>query len=275
MLDQKAMQALMQSLQQALQILQSASAAPGGDDEMDDENDGDADNMSPDASFDDGDADNMDDDEMDDDMDGEMDDEGEEDDELDKDMGSMGSGSNLSDRIAKLESHTGLKKSATNMPLVQRVDALEDWHLGEQYEGSVAQRVEQLEGVLGLASSDEAPDVIALDDLIKSAIAEGASLAVKNAFKEMGIADGKGGKPPKGRNLPNVGEMRKAAASTQYGRRRSQAPEFTDEALAKAAKDWSMEGEDLEAPIGLADALMAQFFAGRSGGSLEEFMGED
>jgi hypothetical protein len=273
MLDQKAMQALMQSLQQALQILQSASAAPGGDDEMDEGDDMGDDAMDPNASLDD----EMDEDEMGAEMGDEdgMDEDDEMGDDLDKDMGSMGSGSNLSDRIAKLESHTGLKKSATNMPLVQRVDALEDWHLGEQYEGSVAQRVEQLEGVLGLASSDEAPDVIALDDLIKSAIAEGASLAVKNAFKEMGIADGKGGKPPKGRNLPNVGEMRKAAASTQYGRRRSQAPEFTDEALAKAAKDWSMEGEDLEAPIGLADALMAQFFAGRSGGSLEEFMGED
>jgi hypothetical protein len=274
MLDQKAMQALMQSLQQALQILQSASAAPGGDDEMDEDDEMGDDAMDPNASLDD----EMDeDDEMGDEMgdEDEMDEDDEMGDDLDKDMGSMGSGSSLSDRIAKLESHTGLKKSATNMPLVQRVDALEDWHLGEQYEGSVAQRVEQLEGVLGLASSDEAPDVIALDDLIKSAIAEGAKIAVKNAFKEMGVTSGKGGKPPKGRNLPNVGEMRKAAASTQYGRRRSQAPEFTDEALAKAAKDWSMEGEDLEAPIGLADALMAQFYAGRSGGSLEEFMGED
>ena len=290
-MDPKAVPALLQLLQQMSQILQSASTAPHAEpdgDEGDDEMEG------ADASMDDAmgdeDGDEMDGadasmggDEMDEDDD-EMDD-----DSLDKDMDETmpmpkkkpnkmmgGGGSSLHDRISALESHTGLKKSARNLPLVQRVDALEDYHLGEQYEGSVLERVGQLEGVvLGKSASvdDEAPEEIALDDLIKAAVVEGSAKAVKLALKELGLNKSAG----RSRDLPDLQTMRKAAktGNPTYGRRRSQATELTDAQLQKSAQQWGFEGDDLDAPLTMADALLAQFHAGRIGGGLGDFMETD
>lgn len=291
-MDPKAVQALLQLLQQMSQILQSASAAPTGEpdgDEGDDEEMEGADASMDDDMGDEGDdmegADaSMGDDEMDEDDD-EMDD-----DSLDKDMDETmpmpkkkpskmmgGGGSSLHDRISALESHTGLKKSASNLPLVQRVDVLEDYHLGEQYEGSVLERVGQLEGiVLGKSASvdDAAPEEIALDDLIKAAVAEGSAKAVKLALQELGLNKSAG----RSRELPDLQTMRKAAktGNPTYGRRRSQATEMTDVQLQKSAQRWGMDGEDLDDPLTLGDSLMALFNAGRgSGGTLSEFMEEE
>lgn len=291
-MDPKVVQALMQTLQQALQILQSASAAPSGepDGDEDEEMQGADASMGDDMGDEDGDEDGNEMDDADASMDDDMGDE-DDDDSLDKDMdetmptpkkpGKMmgGGGSSLHDRISALESHTGLKKSASNLPLVQRVDALEDYHLGEQYEGSVLERVGQLEGVvLGKSASDddddEAPEEIALDDLIKAAVAEGSKKAVHLALSELGLTKSAG----RSRELPNLQTMRKAAktGNPTYGRRRSQAIEMTDAQLQKSAQRWGMDGEDLDEPLTLGDSLQALFNAGRgSGGTLGEFMEAD
>ncbi|MBD2019330.1 hypothetical protein H6F43_03920 [Leptolyngbya sp. FACHB-36] len=248
-MDPQAIQALMQTLQQAVQILQSAASdtAPGDDDDKD--------MPQPNAAMDDdGDADDMDD--------------------LDKDMvdgDDDGDAATLHDRIAQLEQHTGLKKSANAVPVLERIDALEDHWLGEQYEGAVADRVAQLERVAKLQKStkpartqptdDDAPEVIHLDALIKTAISEGVKVGVREVVSQMQS-------DTTSRTLPPVSEMRKQASQTRYNQRKAQPPTVQGDAeLIKSAQSWGYEDGDLDKPVGLGDVLLAQYHAQQNGGS--------
>lgn len=198
----------------------------------------------------------------------------------DDDMGGddgMGGGASLHDRISQLESHTGLKKSASSAPIVDRLDMLEEHWLGEAYEGSALDRVTQLEGVVLKKSAtrntrkqsrtqqpatpavDDAPDVIPLDTLIKTAISEG----VQQVLGQM--------QQTSSNDLPSITNMRKDAATSRpaYNQRRSVASNQTqsDADLTKAAQSWGYDEEDLDKPVSLGDALMLQYHATKSGAS--------
>jgi hypothetical protein len=162
---------------------------------------------------------------------------------------------NLHDRVSQLESHTGLQKSAGNLPLIHRLDALEEHWLGESYQGSAGDRVDQLENVIlgksaqsssGAATRtqnptvDDAPDEIDLPSLIKAAASAGAKQGAKEATaaiaallsQETNIEG----------NLPPLNHLRKTARTPVVGERRGQVPKDQGyDKLAKAAAIWGYE----------------------------------
>lgn len=207
--------ALLQALQQAVSIVQEVAGDPAADPnaanpdaEMDMMADGAGEEMAadPNAEMDDG----MMDDDMGDDMEGMDDDMGFEegdDDEMTTEMGDDGMATgNLHDRVSQLESHTGLKKSASSgLNLNGRLEMLERIHLGTPYEGEDVDRVAQLEEkVLGKSAANDAPEVIDFKSLIKVAVEEG---------RKAGRAEAMAERPAPGQ-LRSVGK-KKAQASLQ------------------------------------------------------------
>lgn len=260
-MDQQMIQALMGVFQQGLQILQQAQtggsappgmmgAAPGAppmgqppmgggvppmDDGMDEDDDEDM------YDEDDGDMDDMDDAAADD---------------------GMGGGQSLHDRVSQLEGHTGLKKSARGS-LGDRLDALESELLGQEYEGPMVDRVAQLEKAAGISyPSDDAPDEIPLDSLIKSAIQQG----IQKGMAELVANDG---------DIPDVQSMRKSARGDRYGQRRGQRTITTDAELVKAASQFGWADDELDEPVTLGDALMMQYHAQQGGEPLPYDPGDD
>jgi hypothetical protein len=252
---QNTVQQLTQAVQNMLQILQQAGAAdpaaadptippaPDGSDMPPASN-----GMPPDAIGGDmgDDDDDMDDDDMSDPS---------------ADDSTPAAGNDLHSRVQKLEHHTGLKKSASpDRPLIYRIDELEEHYLGETFQGSAAQRVDQLESVLGLqksASTDEAPETIALDSLIKSAIGEAES-------RFMAALDKRLGQQSSDEELPSPDQMRKSAQQqrSKFGQRKATQPATQgDEELIKSARSWGMTDGDLDEPVTLGDALQMQYAA--------------
>ncbi len=262
------LQALMQTLQQAMQILQQAGGDPnmqlaGGDPNMQAAA-GAAQQqmagrrpprMAGRRPFGKGEDDEPEDDDMpDSDMDDDIDDEDE-----DEDMGGS-----IHDRVAALESHTGLKKTASRAAIRDRVADLEQYWLGEEWEGPLVARVRQLEKAARVSTArrpaleDAAPDEIPLDALIKTAIQEGIKQGLEQILHKEQLGE-----------LPSVSSMRKAAK--QFGERRSQAPIVpNDEALLKAAGVFGYDEEDLDKPISFADVLLMQYHAAQNGVSVLE-----
>lgn len=271
-MDPNLIQSLMAPLQQMLQILQQAQgagaapgadpsaappgAAPAGGGPMDDsappgmeDDDDDDDRYGDDASLPGGDGG----------------------DPMAVGDDGMGGGASLHDRVSKLEGHTGLKKSASSpVGLLDRVAELEEVILGTEYEGPLGDRIGQLEKAAGVstpkpatvaAESDEAPDEIPLDALIKSAIQagikEGMSAIAKTMPQRQGDDD----------DLPNPATMRKAAANgNHYGQRRAAPQAIAGDAdLVKAAQNMGYTDEDLDAPASFGDLLMYQYHVGQGG----------
>lgn len=280
MLDEKATKALMQTLQQALQILQSSAGGSDGDDdmEMDDDMDSSDDmNMDKDMNPNEGmDAQGMGDEDMDmeddDDDTADMGDDMDMEDDEEDDGGDMKA--SLNDRIARLEQHTGLKKAATAGTLLERIDQLETHWLGEEYEGSAQDRVEQLESIVlnksatdedrhrgsgRVEESDESPDVIPLDDLIKTAIKEGITAGMQQLSKS--AANEPDDELPSAQELRRNRKMSKSAKGIKYGDRKAQAHLVqTDADLQKAASNLGMGG-DLDAPVSMGEALQMMYLA--------------
>lgn len=255
-MDPQTIQALMGVFQQGLQILQTAQSgaagappvangAPGampmanGGGGMP-EPDGDEDE----DLYDDDDEDNEDEDDAQPGMN-------------DDDQDGMGAAS-LHDRVSQLENHTGLKKSASG-GLLDKVAALEEAILGTEYEGPLVARVGQLEKAAGVQPEPEAPQEIALDDLIKSAIQEGIRQYAAAAKDDEDDED----------LIPDLKIMRKAARDGRYGKRRSSAPEVaTDEDLVKSAANFGWREDSLDQPVSFGDALLLQFHAQQAGEAL-------
>ncbi|HEY9752448.1 MAG TPA: hypothetical protein V6C46_05830 [Coleofasciculaceae cyanobacterium] len=248
-MDQQLIQQLMQIFQQGLQVLQSAGGAQ-------------------DQGMDDGDMDyGGDDDDMDEDNSPPMG--GDDDDDMDygdDDDEPMPARKTLNERVKMLENHTGLMKKSAGATLATRLDDLEDAILGEQYDGSPLLRVRQLEKAAGLyksashpAKSDDAPDVIDLGDLIKSAIHQGI---------QEGLAKSETTVSPEGR--PSPGDMRKAARNgAHYGSRKAQRTTVsTDEDLSKAAQRFGYSEDELDKPVGLGDLLLMEWTANKAGQSV-------
>lgn len=240
-MDQELLQGLTQIFQQGLQLLQQAQQGGGGamspgqmgDDDMggDDE-----DPSAPPAGMPGGGM-------MGGGMPGGDDGDG-------MDPSGMDGGDTLHDRVSALEGHTGLKKAARGS-MGDRLDALEDEILGQQYDGPMALRVRQLEKALGgvprqQSLADTAPEEIPLDALIKAAVEQAV------------------GKQGQNGGLPSVSSLRKSANQAAIGRR-SQAPNLQGDAeLIKAANQWGM-GDDLDEPVSFGDALMMQYRAATAG----------
>lgn len=271
-MDQQLIQSLMMCFQQGLTLLQQAQAGAGAGNPMggDGMDDGDM-AGGPDDGMDEG---GMGDGgavppPMADGEDGDMD---------DMDGTAMGGGGTLHDRVQQLESHTGLKKSAQSLPLGERVDALEDEILGQQFEGPMVQRVAQLEKAVGgdlhKAADDEAPQEIPLDALIKSAIANGISQGMRQMRRELQ----KSAAADDGDDLPEPSTLRKNARQATYGQRRGQQHTVSGDAdLIKAAQDWGMDvgsDEDLDQPIGFGDAMMALYQITQNGEAIP-YSGDD
>lgn len=183
----------------------------------------------------------------------------------------------LDKRVANLEAHMGLKKSA-NTSLIQRIDNLENFLLGEEFQGPIVARVQQLEKSAGIsparatkkttAAADEAPDVIPLDALIKSAVQQGIKAGLQ-AQEQQRLAT-----PQQADELPDPKTMRKSARqqSAVYGQRRASAHTVvTDADLAKAA---GYNESELDEPVGFGDFLMAQYRMSQSGSGMISF-GDD
>jgi hypothetical protein len=253
-MDPQTIQALMGVFQQGLQILQQAQgggsapgAAPMGGPPMA--------GAAPMGAGGPPGGPMMDEDDMDDDDDY-ADDDGNEGDETDMDDDGMGGGQSLHDRVSQLEGHTGLKKSASGS-LSERLDALESELLGLEYEGPLVERVMQLEKAAGINyPSNDAPDEIPLDALIKSAIQAGIS---RGMAELAGSSD----------ELPNPAKLRKGAKDQRYGQRRGRSPQpQSDAELAKTAAQMGWDEGDLDEPVSLGDALLMQYHAQQSGEAL-------
>lgn len=187
----------------------------------------------------------------------------------------------LHDRVADLESHTGLAKAAQTSSLRQRLDDLEDEILGVSYEGPMNQRLAQLEkaaGVTRRASAQrqtaaesaawsqqqpQAPDEIPLDTLIKSAIQQGIAQGLAAQQQQPDYRNG---------SIPNPQALRSAAAQ---GRKGQQPHLQADTDLVKAARQWGMNGDDLDSPATFGDLLQMQYNAQMGGGTGPLDDGED
>ena len=260
-MDPNTIQQLTQLLQQMLQVVQAAGGTPATPPAT-------GATPPPAGAPPMGDSDGDEYDDVGDDDDDEMGD--------DEDNNAMGGGaSGLHDRISKLEAHTGLKKAASNVPLVDRLDALEDHWLGEQFAGAAVDRLLQLEGVAlkkaavagkkpATTADDDAPDVINLGDLIKSAVTEGIKLGLQ---AQQAVDDEE--------ELPDPATLRKQARSApQFSQRRGQRPAVTgDEALTKAAQQWGLTDEELDSPVSFGDYLQFQYRTGAGRASLP--LGDD
>ncbi|MDA0267539.1 MAG: hypothetical protein O3A14_11410 [Cyanobacteria bacterium] len=170
----------------------------------------------------------------------------------------MGGDGSLHDRVSALEDHTGLAKTAGERPgtMGDRLDFLEDEILGQQFDGPMLLRVQQLEKALGTVPdlADSAPDEIPLEALIKSAAAQAARAAVAE------MAGNSGGQ------LPSPQSMRKTAGRGHIGERKAQQPLIrTDEQLVKAAQTWGLSDGDLDAPVSFGDVLQMQYEANKAG----------
>ena len=261
-MDSQTIQALMGVFQQGLQILQTAQSGAAGAPPMANGAPGAAPGGMPGAmpGAQPGGMPEPDGDEDDDLYD---DDEGDEDDDEgmgdgpgmdDDDQDGMGAAS-LHDRVSQLENHTGLKKSASG-GLLDKVAALELQLLGTEYEGPLVARVGQLEKAAGVSPEPVAPEEIALDDLIKSAIQEG----IKQYAKALPQSDDDDDV------IPDLGAMRKAARNGRYGQRRGLVPEVvTDEDLVKSAANFGWSKDSLDEPVGFGDALLLQYHAQQAG----------
>ena len=178
----------------------------------------------------------------------------------------------LHDRINQLETHTGLKKAA-GATLLTRVDALEDAVLGQQWEGPLVDRIEQLSQAIGLQKTakqppakqpdakKEPPDEIAIEDLIKSAVREAI------------IVDRQTRQAPAATDYPSLETLRKTPAQQvqvveRGAPRRSQTVIQTDDELMKAAAELGWTEADLDQEIGIGDVLLMQYNAEQSGDSL-------
>jgi hypothetical protein len=162
-----------------------------------------------------------------------------------------GAGS-LHDRIGRLESHTGLKKSASNLSFSQRLDLLEEDLLGEAYEGPTVARVEQLEKAAysSVATEEDVPESIDLGDLIKTAI----DTAKKEFTAELDQRLGKSAT----QELPSPEQLRGQA---RYGTRKAVVPENSADAdLIKSARSWGFD-DDLDAQVSFGDALRMSYLA--------------
>jgi len=242
-MDPQIAQQLQQALQQLTMLVQQA-AGGGGDPGMDPGMAGDDPNMDPNmAGGDPG---------MDPDMDPNMDPD-------------MDKGMNLHDRLSNLEAHTGLRKAAS-VPITAFLDNLESQYLGQEFEGPIPARVGQLETALGIDLSksaaitdDDAPQEIALDSLIKTAMQGAIAPLVQRMDRLEGQGDGEG--------IPSVGSLRKAARAggVSVGRRRSGATTVqNDDDLTKAAQDWGLDGE-LDEKVTWGEALSLLYQGQKSG----------
>lgn len=247
-MDPQLTQQLTQLVQQMLQVLQSAGG--GGNDPsamMDDDDDGDEqEQMAP--------------------PDGEMPmdegDEEEDDEQMPMDKGDAMGGASLHDRVKQLESHTGLKKSASHLPIGDRLDMLEKLHLGQCYDGAVHLRVGQLEKAL---HQDDAPDVIPLDDLIKTAIAEGIKQGMGQMKMQKSAAQDDDDDSEY--ELPSIRQLRKQAEQARISRPKRQVTVVSgDDDLTKAARAYGYtDDDDLDQPATFGDFLSAQYHALRAG----------
>ena len=124
-------------------------------------------------------------------------------------------------------------------------------------------RVAQLEKAAGISyPSDDAPDEIPLDSLIKSAIQQG----IQKGMAELVANDG---------DIPDVQSMRKSARGDRYGQRRGQRTITTDAELVKAASQFGWADDELDEPVTLGDALMMQYHAQQGGEPLPYDPGDD
>ncbi|MBT9158967.1 MAG: hypothetical protein DDT26_00216 [Dehalococcoidia bacterium] len=148
----------------------------------------------------------------------------------------------LHSRVQNLERHTGLRKSAASFPLYERVGALERHHMGEEFAGSMPERVLQLEHCLGLRkAASQAPDTIAIEDVIAAGIKRGIE-AVTQMQKTAN-------------DYPSPEQMRIMAP------RRSQ-PRYTVNTAEESAalhKSLGFTDGDLDKPLSFGEALLAQY----------------
>ena len=257
-LSDEGVQQLTAVFKQGLQILQTAAGTsedPAGDEPMDGGGMPDMDDEPDDGDEDMG-ADGMPD----------MDDEP---DDMPK---------SLSDRVKQLESHTGLSKTAASHPLPVRVDALEEGLLGQQYEGSLLDRVEQLERVMSksaasavsadkASTTNEAPDVIPLDQLIKAAVNNAVQTALAEQARRQAATEAD--LDADGDDLPDLSKLRKASRHQPVVSPPKRAAHVvTDTDLEKAIQDLGYEEKDLDEPAGFGDLLMMQRLADQRGTTL-------
>jgi hypothetical protein len=229
-MDDQKVAALTQVLQQAVQILQSiggGAADPNADP-----------NADP-AMMDDGDPDNLDP-TMGDAADPNADP------NADPSMGQPG----LHDRVEQLESHTGLKKSATaGLSIEERLEQLEEIHLDTAFDGEIADRIAQLESVPKLAKSlaksaaTAAPDQIDIAALLDAAVQRGRESVLAELRKTTSTAT-----KAKEEVAPDLGQLR------SVGIRRAQSPQ----ALEKSAN------EEL-ASVGFGGAMQGLYYLHQNG----------
>lgn len=184
--------------------------------------------------------------------------------------GNVSGAGSLHDRISNLETHTGLKKSASNATLADRLDALEEDLLGGAFDGPTVARVEQLEkAVRGsvaivpeVVEEPEAPESIDLGELIKTAIAEVEAKFSAKLDDRLG----------KSAEIPSVESLR---GTPRVGARRSTATAIDgDAALVKSAQNWGMDA-DLDAPVSFGDLLRLQYQAQIGGLLTDEDEGDE
>jgi DNA-binding ferritin-like protein len=232
-MDDQKVAALTQVLQQAVQILQSISGGAA---------DPNADPNADPAMMDDGDPDNLDP-TMGDAADPNADP------NADPSMGGMGQ-PGLHDRVEQLESHTGLKKSATaGLSIEERLEQLEEIHLDTAFDGEIVDRIAQLESVPKLAKSlaksatTEAPDQIDIAELLDAAVQRGRDSVLAELRKTTAVAT-----KSKDEVAPDLGQLR------SVGIRRAQSPQ----ALEKSAN------EEL-ASVGFGGALQGLYLMHQNG----------
>ena len=189
-------------------------------------------------------------------------------------MMKMKGGSNLDNRIAALEQHTGLRKAASGkgaVPTADRVAYLEEELLGTEYRGRLVERIEQLEEAAGLqksaaiASSDEfddAPDEINLTELLQTAVQAGIEKGMVALNKSANNGSG-----TVYEELPGVGELRKQAARQKVFNqpKRQRTTIQDDEALTKALERFGWDKEELDKPLTTGEKLWLQYHGLKSG----------
>ncbi|MFB6214843.1 MAG: hypothetical protein ABEI54_03140 [Candidatus Bipolaricaulia bacterium] len=180
----------------------------------------------------------------------------------------------LGKRLRDLEQFTGLSKSASSGTAQDRLSELEFEWLGEENSGPARDRVARLEKEAGIQSqSEQSPDVIELDTLLKTTANEAAKRAVQEyEAKSFNKSAGKKRKKKKAdpeEDLPDPQTLRKSANRNgkKGSKRKRSAPEVqTDRQLEKKL---GVESEDdLEKEISFGDVLMAQYQAQENGESL-------
>lgn len=262
MQDKEALQALQQVFEQGLQIIQAMSSEDSEDSEnpeegMEDEDmEGDEDSESMDDMYNDDPYATKDDEGMDGEMppdDQGMPPQGDEGDEYpdddEEDEKPMGK------RVADLENLTGFRKSARSGNLASRLENLEFSWFGRSRNGNMRSRIRTLEKEAGITANNEAPDVIHLDQLIKSAASQGAKTAIAQMQKSLNDED-----------LPDPKSLRKSARSQRTSKR--VAPK--SQSYEELAKSLGYEEDDLDRTIGFGDSLMAIYRAQQNGSILFE-----